>query len=1166
MAHSMGGLVSRYAMNVNTAFAARVHRLVTLGSPHLGAQGANPTWIKYSGPDDNSWFVSSIYNTFGLHNNTAGCFDLAWYATNEIPPAALTESAIQAMGDSYNLELMRKSLKNPFCGWAPMRSSAADSKCVLFGGSSTNKVTGMRADWRDDAASEVSTDHLGLWVATKIYRSMSYANGTGVGDNDGLVPLISALMSDDNTHLGADKINLNNLDGQQVDHASYLDVAVTMDDVRTRLMTMVRGYCQPAAAVDAGARWRLLDGVNTNAPWQKPGVMLPALTPGKTYTVEFKAIPGWTTPATRTVTAKSAVVMATTGTYVEEAPAATNAAPTAIRLSAAEVEENAPAGTLVGTLSATDADVGDTHTFALVSGASDDDNALFSISGTSLRTAAAFDYEEAATRYIRIRATDSQGAYVEETFAVSILDLPDDLPGTVTGDSWATLRWDAVPGATAYRIDVSACEGVDRHAAPAAPLGTNSFLAGQEWRYATPGIPTAPYGAVAKAPCYFVYTSVTPHVSAHFLIGTNGVALQSKPFDVRGASSVAVAFTHGAWNTGSVIERARVETRYRLDGGVPASIPAGATADADGWILLASSLPSGSADGSEVAEEFIVQNPSAETIEFRISSPNALTLTNSSGHSFLRGAYVLDAAAERRGIGDYSSACRVTGYPVTVTDTVHTVSGLPADASYFYNVEALVGSTWTPCAEGRADTTDVVAPPADVAAANLAADALTVVWSASADAASYEVQLTSTLAAGPMETLVEIPSKNLSDATLNPTGWTYAQGHVPTTANWLCAQESATSDYHGLTVGALPGIQSPALDLSAYQDAQLVFTMRVRGSLSVAEAQACCSVDGGSTWIAGATASTNSIPINNNNFCVIPLPAAALVDGARVELCALHTSATNTSIWRGNGCGIRNLSLQARRKASPAYGAVEAAANGLSHAFDGLSPETTYYFRVRAIDANGHASAWVEASATTPAARVNTAPYGLALSGAPIPENAAVGTLAGTLSAFDDDAGDALTFALVDGLGDSDNACFAVDGASLRSAVAFDYEMATSRTVRVRATDSAGAFCEESFAIAITDVDEPHVYADFSDPDFVSAVSNGTPDFISVVPAVASADDNTCFDLAWESVAAPAYDLYASTNLAEGFFFLRRVYTNAWTDPDVESDVKFWFVVPVDAP
>ncbi|MBR6022471.1 MAG: hypothetical protein IK066_08655, partial [Kiritimatiellae bacterium] len=257
MAHSMGGLVSRYAMNINPTFAARVHRLVTLGSPHLGAQGANPTWIKYSGPSDNSWFVSSIYNTFDLHNNTAGCFDLAWYATNEIPKEALTESAISEMGDSYNTTLLRSSITNPFTGWAGMRSKSADNKCVLFGGSSTNEIKDtLRKNWPDDPSGEVKTDHLGLWVATKIYRSMSYADGTGVGDNDGLVPLISALMSDSlkcalpadkNGHPTAAKFNLNAMDGQQVDHASYLDVPVTMDAVKAVLLTQVRGYCQPAA-------------------------------------------------------------------------------------------------------------------------------------------------------------------------------------------------------------------------------------------------------------------------------------------------------------------------------------------------------------------------------------------------------------------------------------------------------------------------------------------------------------------------------------------------------------------------------------------------------------------------------------------------------------------------------------------------------------------------------------------------------------------------------------------------------------------------------------------------------------------------------------------------------------------------------------------------------
>ena len=52
-----------------------------------------------------------------------------------------------------------------------------------------------------------------------------------------------------------------------------------------------------------------------------------------------------------------------------------NDAPTNIALSSASVAENQPAGTVVGTLTATDQDAGDTHTFSLVAGTGSTDNA-----------------------------------------------------------------------------------------------------------------------------------------------------------------------------------------------------------------------------------------------------------------------------------------------------------------------------------------------------------------------------------------------------------------------------------------------------------------------------------------------------------------------------------------------------------------------------------------------------------------------------------------------------------------------------------------------------------------------------------------------------------------------------------------------------------------------
>jgi hypothetical protein len=53
----------------------------------------------------------------------------------------------------------------------------------------------------------------------------------------------------------------------------------------------------------------------------------------------------------------------------------------------------ASGGTSVATLSATDADAGDTFTYTLVNGTGSTDNASFTISGNSLRTAAVFDFE-----------------------------------------------------------------------------------------------------------------------------------------------------------------------------------------------------------------------------------------------------------------------------------------------------------------------------------------------------------------------------------------------------------------------------------------------------------------------------------------------------------------------------------------------------------------------------------------------------------------------------------------------------------------------------------------------------------------------------------------------------------------------------------------------------
>jgi VCBS repeat-containing protein len=99
-----------------------------------------------------------------------------------------------------------------------------------------------------------------------------------------------------------------------------------------------------------------------------------------------------------------------------------NRAPSDLSLSPASVAENQPAATTVGTLTVTDPNAGDTHSYSLVAGAGSGDNGSFTLAGAALRTNAVFDYEARSSYSVRIRVADGDGAAYEEQFAISVTD------------------------------------------------------------------------------------------------------------------------------------------------------------------------------------------------------------------------------------------------------------------------------------------------------------------------------------------------------------------------------------------------------------------------------------------------------------------------------------------------------------------------------------------------------------------------------------------------------------------------------------------------------------------------------------------------------------------------------------------------------------------------
>ena len=116
----------------------------------------------------------------------------------------------------------------------------------------------------------------------------------------------------------------------------------------------------------------------------------------------------------------------TGGMYLEKVFAIfVDDAPTDITLSNASAPENQPSGTAIGTLWSTDPNVGDSFTYALVSGAGSVDNASFTVSGDQLLTAASFDFESKNSYSIRLRSTDAAGVVYEKALTITVTDVND---------------------------------------------------------------------------------------------------------------------------------------------------------------------------------------------------------------------------------------------------------------------------------------------------------------------------------------------------------------------------------------------------------------------------------------------------------------------------------------------------------------------------------------------------------------------------------------------------------------------------------------------------------------------------------------------------------------------------------------------------------------------
>ncbi|MEM1072432.1 MAG: cadherin domain-containing protein, partial [Planctomycetota bacterium] len=203
---------------------------------------------------------------------------------------------------------------------------------------------------------------------------------------------------------------------------------------------------------------------------------------------------------------------------------------------------------------------------------------------------------------------------------------------------------------------------------------------------------------------------------------------------------------------------------------------------------------------------------------------------------------------------------------------------------------------------------------------------------------------------------------------------------------------------------------------------------------------------------------------------------------------------------------------------------------------------SSHTLTVRAVDPDGLS---IERDLTVTVGDVNESPVGLGFVGGSVDENAPAGTSVATASATDPDAGDTLTYSLVD---DADGA-FAIDASTgeVVTTAELDHESASSHTLTVRAVDPDGLSIERDLTVTVGDVNESPVLSG------ASAISVVQSEPVTLALDVDDPDAGDAISIRWSQTAGPAVELDGVDTASPSFMA-----------PNLESETELRFVAVVD--
>lgn len=706
-----------------------------------------------------------------------------------------------------------------------------------------------------------------------------------------------------------------------------------------------------------------------------------------------------------------------------------NDPPTAIGISNSTVPENSPIGTLVGTFNTTDADDGDTHTYSFVSGAGDSDNTLFAIVGNSLITRNIFNFESRSNYSIRIQSQDAGGLVVEQLFPITITNVNEN----------------------PLSVRISR-RSIAENSSIGTVLGT---------------LTTTDTDTLTDTE--FVYSLVTGTGDANnglFTISGNQV-LSNAPLDFETMNKLSIRvrstdlgglFTEAAFAV-DVTNVNELPTLLSLSGNTilenqPVGTVIGTFGNNDPDLNDSHiyTLEPGAGGQDNLLFDIVgnqLRSFQSYDFESRPTYNIRVRVTDRVG-GFIEAPFVINVLDTNENPNSLVLSANTIAENAPVGTFIGSLLGTDPDSGAVLSYSLVSGT-------GSDDNSSFV-----LDGANLSSNG--VFDFESKRTYSLRARVEDQFGAG-LERVFQIRVTNINEA---PT----VVAVTPNTINErlpvnslvgdLSTTDPDSGDSFTYTLVAGAGAQDNGFFTIVGNKLRStsVFDFDIRSSYSVRVR----SVDAGG--LAVETPLVIQVLNVNDPPTDISLSGATIVENQPLGTPTLVGTFSTTdaddvdtySYTLVNGTGSADNSKW------------QISGNSLqTNAPLDFEQQSTHSIRVRSTDAGGLFTEKVFLITIT---NVNESPVSIVLSRTTVAENVPVGSVIGTLSTLDPDAGDSFTYALVSGTGSTDNGKFVLVGNQLQTAASVDFETQPSYSIRIRTTDAGSLSFESVFTIVVTNVNE----------------------------------------------------------------------------------------------